>query len=331
LLCRFPDMYDYGKRDGDLRGSAGIGFYCLMGAGNHLDSGRSPAPVCSYLRDLAGWCDTVVDINVPGRYEAKQGDYGTVLKFRSSKPNEYFLVENRLRKGLDRAGTSNGLAIYHCDTLGSNELQQGSPTQHYQCALLQADGRRDLEDNHDQGDATDLFSPTAGVVVSSTSRPNSREWDGRASGLVVSDISIANDKISFSVGQSLAAQIIRGESSPELAIPDDQAQGVSNTISISASGIIRRIKVSVNITHTYIGDLLVELFSPTGRRAVLHSRSGGTKDDLIVSYDSNSPGELTALVGQPMQGNWVLNVSDREGQDLGILHKWVLDFESSSV
>ena len=40
--------------------------YCLMGAGNHLDSGRSPSPVCSYLRDLAGWCDTQIDLSVAG-------------------------------------------------------------------------------------------------------------------------------------------------------------------------------------------------------------------------------------------------------------------------
>ncbi|HTG86715.1 MAG TPA: M6 family metalloprotease domain-containing protein, partial [Pyrinomonadaceae bacterium] len=40
LLCRFPDMYDYGNRDGDGVSSAGIGSYCLMGAGNHLNNGR---------------------------------------------------------------------------------------------------------------------------------------------------------------------------------------------------------------------------------------------------------------------------------------------------
>jgi M6 family metalloprotease-like protein len=112
LLCRFPDMYDYGQRDGDGLASSGIGHYCLMGAGNHLDFGRSPAPVCSYLRDLAGWCDTVVDLNAPGSYEAVHGRYNEVMKFQTSKPNEYFIVENRSQMGLDRAGPANGLAIY---------------------------------------------------------------------------------------------------------------------------------------------------------------------------------------------------------------------------
>ena len=35
---------------------------------------------------------------------------------------------------------SSGLAVYHCDIFGSNELQQGTAENHYQCALLQADG-----------------------------------------------------------------------------------------------------------------------------------------------------------------------------------------------
>ena len=172
LLCRFPDMYDYGNRDNDDQDSAGIGYYCLMGAGNHLDFGRSPAPVCAYLRDLAGWCDTAVDLNTPGNYEAIHGQYNVAMKFQTSKPNEYFLVENRTRIGLDRAAPASGLAVYHCDTLGSNEFQQGTANKHYQCALLQADGRRDLEDNLNQGDGADLFAPLAGMVLSSASRPH---------------------------------------------------------------------------------------------------------------------------------------------------------------
>ena len=179
LLCRFPDMYDYGERDGDMAASAGIGNYCLMGSGNHVDNGRSPSPVCAYLRDLAGWCDNEIDLGAPGEFDARQGDYNTVMKFRSSKANEYFLVENRSKMNLDRGGLSSGLAVYHCDILGSNELQQGTATKHYQCALLQADGERHLELNVNQGDGADLFGAVAGVALSSESRPNSREWDGR--------------------------------------------------------------------------------------------------------------------------------------------------------
>ncbi len=170
LLCRFPDMYDYAQRDGDNVRSAGIGHYCLMGAGNHLDFGRSPSPVCAYLRDLAGWCDNEVDLNPGGAFEAVHGEYGTVLKYRSSRPNEYILVENRSKMGLDRALPASGLAVYHCDILGSNEWQEGTVDRHYQCALLQADVRhRDLENNVNQGDGADLFGAVTGIALSAES------------------------------------------------------------------------------------------------------------------------------------------------------------------
>ena len=140
LLCRFPDMYDYGKRDGDSEKSQGIGRYCLMGSGNHLNSRRTPSPVCSYLRQLVDWVDNVILLDSPGTFTARHGAYRTVWKYETLIPNEYFMIENRSRMGLDTHLPASGLAIYHCDTLGSNEWQDGTRNRHYQCALLQADG-----------------------------------------------------------------------------------------------------------------------------------------------------------------------------------------------
>jgi len=174
MLCRFPDLYDYGNRDGDGVESAGIGMYCLMGAGNHLNHGHTPSPVCAYLRDLVGWCDDEVALNRPRQYQARHAAYGTVMKLsHPDRPNEYYLVENRSKLGLDQHLPSSGLAIYHCDTRGSNEWQEGSATRHSQCALLQADGHLDLERNINQGDGRDLFDAVAGVALSHGTRPPS--------------------------------------------------------------------------------------------------------------------------------------------------------------
>jgi len=332
MLCRFPDMYDYGERDGDGQASAGIGYYCLMGSGSHLGNGREPSPVCAYLRELAGWCNHVVDLRTPGRHQVQHGRYGTVLKFPTSKPNEYFLLENRQRVDLDRSAPAGGLAVYHCDTLGSNEYQGGTPDKHYQCALLQADGRVDLEANSNHGDGTDLFGAVSGVVLSSTSRPSTREWDGRESGLVVSDITLVDERtLEFTVGTHAASTTTSIEKQPDLAIPDYRVAGVSSVIEIPVSGIVRRIRVEVDITHPYIGDLQVELMSPTGRRALLHARHGGSNDDLRVSYDSDRPGQLANLVGLPMQGGWVLRVADRARRDVGRFNRWRLEIESTAV
>lgn len=329
LLCRFPDMYDYGERDGDSVKSAGIGSYCLMGSGNHNDNGRSPSPVCAYLRDLAGWCDNEIDLSVAKKHKATQGDYNTVMKFRTSKPQEYFLVENRSRMNFDRGLPASGLAVYHCDIKGSNELQQGTADKHYQCALLQADGRRDLELDANRGDGSDLFGALQGVVLSSTSTPNTREWDGRESGLVISDVSPPDAEISFAVGTQAAAPVVAsGAAEPMLAIPDNVSAGVSSTIAIAESGTVARIIVRVDIKHPYIGDLRVALTAPSGRSTVIHPRLGGSADDLITTFDSAVAGVLGDMIGQPFKGNWILNVSDRARRDVGKLRRWSLELRS---
>ena len=327
LLCRFPDMYDYGpvNREGDGVKSAGIGSYCLMGSGNHLNGGLTPSPVCAYLRDLVGWCNTEIVLNSATVVEAEHGNYDTVLKFRTAAPNEYFLVENRSKIGLDQHLPASGLAIYHCDTLGSNEFQQGTGQRHYQCALLQADGLAHLEHNVNQGDGTDLFAAVSGVAASNATSPSTRLWSGADSGLVISDVSVPDARIGFRVGAQAAPPAVRGENLTPQIIPDNQPVGISSAIQIGAAGKITRLAIQLDITHPYIGDLLVELVSPDGARAVLHKRTGAGSDNLVQRYDSSTVAPLAALVGRAAQGNWVLKVSDLEGQDVGQLNRWSLE------
>ena len=278
LLCRFPDMYDYGERDGDTAASAGIGNYCLMGSGNHLDNGRSPSPVCAYLRDLAGWCDNEIDLSVAGRVrgQARRLQHGDEVPHAAS-PTNISSSRTARRWTSIAGGSSSGLAVYHCDILGSNELQQGTATQHYQCALLQADGERHLELNVNQGDGADLFGETAGVALSGDSRPNSREWDGRDSGLVISDISAPGATITFRVGASgcrAADRVRRGDA--QSRHPGQSSRPASRARSTSRkSGTVAAIKVSINIQHPYIGDLRVTLTSPGGKLETLHAQLGG--------------------------------------------------------
>lgn len=325
LLCRFPDMYDYGNRDGDGVESAGIGAYCLMGSGNHLNRGRTPSPVCGYLRELAGWCDNVVILDHSGQFEAIHGDYATVFKAETDKPNEYFIVENRSKLGLDTSLPSSGLAVYHCDTKGSNEWQEGSATRHYQCALLQADGHFDLEHNLNQGDGTDLFQAISGVALSDSTNPSSRQWDGADSGLVLSGISGPDATIAFTVGVEASLQVVHGEAVPSIKIPDNNTDGVESVIEISQMGTAQQVKVNVDITHSYIGDLVVELTSPQGQSISLHSRTGASRDDLITTYDSALVPALAALIGKPVQGKWTLHVKDVARQDIGKFNRWSLD------
>ena len=130
---------------------------------------------------------------------------------------------------------------------------------------------------------------------------------------------------SLDINPSQVKEPVHGEAAPGIAIPDDNPSGVSSTIAIPQSGKIQGIKVGVDITHTFIGDLKVELTSPAGSRVVLWNQTGSGQDNLITTFDPSSIPALTTLVGQEMKGNWTLRVSDLEGQDVGKLNKWNLE------
>ena len=325
LLCRFPDMYDYGKRDGDHEKSQGIGRYCLMGSGNHLNERRTPSPVCAYLRDLAGWTDTTVELNTTGGYVAHHRDYATVMKYRTDKANEYFVIENRIQKDLDSHLPSGGLAVYHCDTLGSNEWQDGTRNRHYQCALLQADGHLDLENNRNAGDGGDMFPDASGVVLSHDTTPSSGEWDDTDSGLILSDVDTAGDAISFTVGQPRATTIARGETWPNLLIPDNDPKGVESAIDIDASGRATSVTVNVFIVHSWIGDLKVTLTAPDGTKVALHNQKGRDGDDIDRTWNSGSFQALRVIKGTAIHGAWTLSVVDKASADVGRLVRWGLE------
>ncbi len=113
---------------------------------------------------------------------------------------------------------------------------------------------------------------------------------------------------------------------PALAIPDNNATGVTSTLNVVGSGgtVTSNFNVNVNITHPYIGDLLVKLRSPAGTLVTLHNKTGSSADNIIGNYPLTlTPAQsLASLVGQSLDGTWSLVVSDNAGQDVGILNSW---------
>ena len=147
------------------------------------------------------------------------------------------------------------------------------------------------------------------------------DWSLHVADLARRDVGVLR-RWSLDLELEAPPQVARGEAAPALAIPDNDPVGVSSTIAIAEAGTLGAIQVHVDITHTYIGDLRVELIAPTGAQAILHNRSGGSQDNLIRDYDATTTPALAALVGQPIQGNWVLRVADLAGRDVGKLNRW---------
>ena len=117
---------------------------------------------------------------------------------------------------------------------------------------------------------------------------------------------------------------IEKESAPGLAIADHDPVGVSDTIRISDARSIGNIEVTVDITHTFIGDLIVQLETPSGTVITLHDQAGLGTDDLRRSYGLADTPDLRAVSGQPSAGAWTLKVADVVGQDVGKFNRWGL-------
>jgi subtilisin family serine protease len=97
---------------------------------------------------------------------------------------------------------------------------------------------------------------------------------------------------------------------------------------IADTGALKSIKVTVDIEHTYIGDLVVTLRTPASTNVAsitLHNREGGPADNIKKTYDEiNAPG-LVALKEKSPQGTWTLLVADKERQDTGKIRSFTLE------
>ena len=77
--------------------------------------------------------------------------------------------------------------------------------------------------------------------------------------------------------------------------------------------------VSVNIVHTYRGDLLVQLVAPDGTLYTLSNRAGGSADNLVATYTLN-------LSSEALNGTWKLRVNDNGRGDTGYINSWSVTF-----
>lgn len=116
------------------------------------------------------------------------------------------------------------------------------------------------------------------------------------------------------------------EESPGITIPDDQTAGISRTLKVEESGHIKDLQVTLDLTHTYIGDLTIELITPRNGSILLHNRLGGNTDNIIKTYSLLNSTVLEPLLGHSIAGDWRLNIIDHARADVGKLNHWQLRF-----
>lgn len=106
------------------------------------------------------------------------------------------------------------------------------------------------------------------------------------------------------------------------AIPDNNPVGVSQTVNVTAPAGFRaeHVEVTVNITHTYRGDLEIFLVSPSGTEARLANIRGGDNGHNFNNWTFLS----LPTWGEDPNGTWTLRVADRYATDIGTLNSWTL-------
>jgi subtilisin-like proprotein convertase family protein len=100
----------------------------------------------------------------------------------------------------------------------------------------------------------------------------------------------------------------------------------TSTLVLNEDIELRSVEVEIDLTHTYIGDLVVSLTSPAGNTVVLHDRSGSSADDIVGTYgtDLAAAESLDGFAGEAALGTWTLEVRDEATGDTGTLNAWGL-------
>ena len=188
-----PDLYDTSYR------SRGVGDWCLMGGGSWGGNGNDPTRMSCWCLAELGW---VKPTNIK---KARTLTLDTLENNRKAcyrvwskgkQGAEYFLLENRQAAGQDSALPGSGLAVWHID---ENQSENSNPPI-YRVALTQADGKQQLENDVNAGDAGDLFPGTRKVKTFKDSTvPSAMANNGLPTGIALTNIAAKQGILSLKV------------------------------------------------------------------------------------------------------------------------------------
>ena len=110
------------------------------------------------------------------------------------------------------------------------------------------------------------------------------------------------------------------ESTADVAIPD-AGSAVFSDVAVSgvAGAAPTALKVTVDVKHTWSGDVVLDLVSPGGSAFRLKSASSSSTPNVNATYTVNASSEVA-------NGTWRLKAQDVYRQDSGYIDSWKLTF-----
>jgi len=187
LAFQWDDFYD---PDNEVDGEwAGAGKWDLMAGGSWNNGGNTPAHPAALHKLQHGWVP-VEDYTGTGQVvlRAYNSDKPGIARIRGRDftASQALLLENRRMQGFDGQLPGLGLLVWRVDTA----FEMGDATT-AAMTLVQADGRRDMERNLNNGDAGDPFPGSANRRELDDTGATSTSFPGQApSGIRLSDIAL---------------------------------------------------------------------------------------------------------------------------------------------
>jgi subtilisin-like proprotein convertase family protein len=164
-------------------------------------------------------------------------------------------------------------------------------------------------------------------------------------------------------GHASSTHVVTSYAGAAVSIPDNDVAGVNVPLTVSGVGSLATLAFSldgtacstaigattVGVDHTWVGDLVFNLTSPSGTTVTLMNRPGGTGNSgnnfcqtKLVDGAASSIQTITsagapwtgtfapaspeaAFAGENATGTWVLNVSDHVATDTGHVRAFSLD------
>lgn len=157
----------------------------------------------------------------------------------------------------------------------------------------------------------------------------------------VGNIFFAINSEDFAIGYTVTETCNVYSATPNVTIPDNSSSFETSSIVVPESVTIGDINVSVDITHSYKGDLQLTLVGPNNEVVDLISpffcKNGSfliTFDDNATAFDCNSTEEnevyqpenlLSVFNGENSKGTWSLMYADTGAGDTGTLNSWSIE------
>ncbi|MCL7424637.1 S8 family serine peptidase [Streptomyces sp. YS415] len=156
--------------------------------------------------------------------------------------------------------------------------------------------------------------------IESAIKTNARALPGTCSGGCGAGLADAARTVQAVSGSGGSTGGTTFTSTSAVAVPDNGTIESPITVSGRTGNAPSALQVGVNITHTYRGDLVLDLVAPDGTAYRLKSASSSdSADNVVATYTVNASTEVA-------NGTWKLRVQDTAAQDTGTLNSWKLTF-----